>query len=224
MIVKQWFERRQQVGLLLVALVLFPGAREAAAQTDRPYEVQGFFELGSMSFRASESFDAIFGESTAGLLGGGGQVTLHRGAVSGLFFGVSVERLKKTGERVFLFGEQVFPLGIELRTKITPILVTAGWKFAPAGRIVLYVGGGYGSYKYEEASDFAEGDENVSERFNGYHMLGGAEFDLWRWIGAGAEVRWATVPDALGEGGASAAFEDDNLGGFSFQFKVLVGN
>jgi hypothetical protein len=65
----------------------------------------------------------------------------------------------------------------------------------------------------------------VKQTFTGYHILGGAEFRAARWIGAAAEVQWATVPDALGanENGVSAMFDENDLGGVTFRVKIVVG-
>ena len=38
-----------------------------------------------------------------------------------------------------------------------------------------------------------------------------------------ATRNWTTVPDAIGESGLSAAFNESNLGGASFRFKITIG-
>ena len=86
-----------------------------------------------------------------------------------------------------------------------------------------YVGGGIGSLKFEETSDFAEADENVSERFTSYHVVGGMEYAATRWLFVGGEVRYTSVPDALGAPGIAAEFDESNLGGVSVAVKVLIG-
>ena len=64
---------------------------------------------------------------------------------------------------------------------------------------------------------------SVEDRFSGYHLLGGAEYRIRRWIALGGDVTWATVPDAIGEGGVSAQFDETNLGGTSIRFKITIG-
>ena len=78
----------------------------------------------------------------------------------------------------------MFPLGIPLTVDVTPVEITGGWRFKNVwSRFVPYAGGGWSSYAYKETSQFADATENVDERFNGWHILGGAEFKVTRWLG-----------------------------------------
>ena len=184
-------------------------------------DIKGYGMIGGMSFTASESFDAIFGSSTGTIFGGGAEVGLPFG---GLYFGVGAWRYNQDGERVFISGSEVFPLGIPLTVEITPVEITGGWRFKNiSSRIVPYVGGGWSSYAYKETSQFADPDENVDERFNGWHLLGGVEFKATRWLGVGGEIAFTSVPDALGLAAASEAFDETNLGGTSYRLKISIG-
>ena len=60
-------------------------------------------------------------------------------------------------------------------------------------------------------------------RFAGYHLLGGAEYKILRWLGVAGEVAWTTVPDAIGESGVSQAFNDTDLGGTTLRVKITIG-
>jgi opacity protein-like surface antigen len=91
------------------------------------------------------------------------------------------------------------------------------------GGVKPYLGGGMGVVQYKETSRFAASGENVEDSFTSYHALGGIEFPLWKWVGAAAEVNYRWVKDALGTGGLSKEFGEDDLGGPSFRFKVTVG-
>ena len=66
-------------------------------------------------------------------------------------------------------------------------------------------------------------DDDVSDRFNGFHLTGGADFRLARWIAVGGDVAWTSIADAIGESGASAVFEEDNLGGTSLRVRLILG-
>jgi opacity protein-like surface antigen len=90
-------------------------------------------------------------------------------------------------------------------------------------KFIPYGGAGFSSWQYRETSEFADGDEEVNERFNGFHLVGGAEYRVMRWMAVGGEVMWSSVPDALGGGGVSAAFDESNLGGSAIRVKVTVG-
>jgi hypothetical protein len=90
-------------------------------------------------------------------------------------------------------------------------------------RLVPYAGGGIGSVQYKEESSFAAAGENVDDRFTSYHVLGGVEIPIWRWIGVAVEGHYRWVPDALGVAGISDAFNETNLGGATFRVKFGVG-
>jgi opacity protein-like surface antigen len=183
---------------------------------------RGFFDVGATTFTASQSFEAILGSATGTVFGGGGEVVLPQR----IFGRVRVSRFERAGQRVVVFEGETFDLGIDTNVRITPVEVTGGYRFRNADRrVVPYLGAGIGWHRYEETSEFAEGDENVDERHQGYHLLGGAEVRLARRLGVGGELQWTTVPDALGQdpNGVSAAFEDTNLGGVSFRVNVIVG-
>ena len=202
-----------------------PAAAESQPAASRPpaaraprFGVRGYAEGAYQWFSASDSFKAILDTSGGAFFGGGGQV--YFGPV---YVDVGVSRFEKTGERVFVFEGEVFKLGIPDRITITPVVVTAGYRFPIRDRMVPYVGGGVGSVKFEETSDFADADENVSERFTSYHAVGGVEYAATRWLFVAGEARYTSVPDALGAPGVSAEFDESNLGGVAVAVKVLVG-
>jgi hypothetical protein len=214
-----------------------PPTKPAPVQTraqPEPIRVRGFATFGSMSFQASDSFDAVLGSSGGPIFGGGAQVLLPYG----LYVEVSVSRFSADGERVFIGPApdlEVFQLGIPLEVKVTPLDFTAGWRYRHCPRtakprvggcrppVIPYVGGGFSSYKYQETSDFADEDEDVDERYNGFHVVGGAEYAVRRWLAVGGEVSWSSIADALGEGGVAAAFDESNLGGTTFRVKISIG-
>jgi opacity protein-like surface antigen len=193
-----------------------PGAprRRAAPR----FGARGYAEGAYQWFSAKDSFDAILDTSSGIFYGGGAQVYFGP-----IYVDVGVTRFEKTGERAFVLDGEVFPLGIPDRITMTPVVVTAGYRFPERERIVPYVGGGIGSLKFEETSDFADPAENVSERFTSYHVAGGMEYAASRWLFVAGEVRYTSVPDALGAPGIAAEFDESNLGGVSVAVKVLVG-
>jgi len=178
--------------------------------------------LGHITFAAQDSFDAITGSSSGLIYGGGARVGVPFG---GLFFDVGAWQFKADGDRVFPFGDQIFDLGIPVHISVVPIELSAGWqfRFRAIPKLTPYVAGGLTSMSYKETSDFATDAENVDERFAGYHLLGGAEYKLTKWLGIAGEVAWTTVPNAIGEDGVSAAFDETDLGGTTFRFKITIG-
>lgn len=201
-------------------LSLLAGVMPAQAQSNGLF-VGGYGMVGGMNFAAVESFDAVAGTSRGRLLGGGATVGLPWG---GLFVDVGGWRVSQEGERVFVSGADVYKLGIPVTITVTPIEITGGWQFRGISRrFVPYVGAGASSYAYKETSSRSAAGEDVDERFSGYHVLGGVEFKVMKWLGVGGEVAWTTIPEALGAGGVSAGFDETDLGGTSFRMRITVG-
>ena len=205
------------VPALLLAAITLASAR-AEAQT---IGVRGFADVGGEAFTASESFKAILGTASGVVFGGGGEVLLPKN----IFVNVRASRFQKHGERVFVSGGQTFGLGIDTTISVTPIELTGGYRFGGFGWITPYGGGGIGWHRYRETSEFATGDENVDQTNTGYHVLGGADFRIMRWLAAAGEAQWTSVADALGTdpNGVSTAFGETNLGGATFRVKIVIG-
>ncbi|HWW86947.1 MAG TPA: hypothetical protein VNZ26_25300 [Vicinamibacterales bacterium] len=186
-----------------------------------PVAVRGFGQFGYQAFDARQSFKAVLGQPGGVLYGGGGEVRFQ----DRWFVDVSIERFSKTGERVFVSNGSVFKLGISDKVTMTPLLVSGGYRFVPrrASPYLGYLGAGVGRYSLSETSDFANPSENVSQSFTSYSVLGGIEFRTRQWVAPVFEVQYTHVPNALGLSGASAAYNEHNLGGFTARVKVLVG-
>jgi opacity protein-like surface antigen len=199
-----------------------PSQAPRQVRTPRPRQspsVRGLIGAAFDKQAASESFAAVTGEDTAVSYGAGVQgVNLWRGVFAEAF----VEWTQLDGERVFVSGDEVFQLGIPLEIEMRPIDVVGGWR-ETIGRVSTYGGGGVSWLAYKETSDLADPDENVDERYTGWIVLGGVEVALARWVHARGEVRYRRFDDALGAGGASAAFEETRLGGTGVLLKFVVG-
>jgi hypothetical protein len=209
-----------------------PRSSGSARTPERAFRVAGFVDFGSTNFTASQSFDAILDKSSTTIIGGGGQLALR----SGIFVQVDITHSSDNGERVFVNNGQVFKLGIPTTVEMTPIDLTAGYRFhfgrrrgpalpahpKPAERFVPYVGGGIGTVRYKETSKFAQSGDDVDDSFFSYNIVGGLEVGIYRWIGAGVELQQRWVPNALGDAGVSKAFNETDLGGSTIRVKVIV--
>jgi hypothetical protein len=195
---------------------------------------RGFATLGGLLFSAKDSFETVFGDPLGIVFGGGVQVLFPHG----FYVESGVSWFRREGERVFVApNEEVFRLGIPMRVTLTPIEITGGWRFvrrpavarpplrigARPSPLVPYVGGGYSWVRYQEESDFSEEDDDINDWFSGFHVIGGVEYRVRPTVAVGGEVGWSSIPDALGAGGASAAFGEDNLGGTTFRLRVTFG-
>ena len=185
-------------------------------------QIGGFGMLGSMTFTSRDSFDAVLGSHIGVIYGGGARLGLPWG---GLFAEVGAWRFHDSGERVFTYGGSTFPLGITTDVTMTPLEISGGWRFRVRKhpKITPYVAGGFTSMRYQETSDFSSSTDDVDENFSGYHLFGGAEYKVSKWLGVAGEAAFTSVPNAIGDAGVSSTFKEDNLGGVSFRFKLTVG-
>jgi hypothetical protein len=207
------------------------GKREPATRNQKPpirrpapqrrIGVHAYLIAGATTLTADRTFEAVAGTRRRGALGGGGQVT---GIWKDVFADVAVSQISLHGERVFVDNDRVFQLGIPLEITMRPVDISAGWRFRLlGGRLFPYAGGGLTYLRYRETSEFAASGEDVSEGKTGAVILGGADVHVWRWVSAGAELRWRRVRGILGEDGSSREFGDDDAGGLNTALRISVG-
>lgn len=151
--------------------------------------------------------------------GGGAQLRFR----NGIFVEGSLDQFKKTGQRVFIDGEEVFPLGIANTITIRPLMFTGGFRFGSTRSFVPYVGGSIGAFHLDERTPFSDDEEGVNESRTGYRMSGGIEFRGDQSLSTAIEAAYTRVPDSLGVGGVSQVVGERDLGGFEFRVKVLFG-
>ena len=193
-------------------------AFQPAARPPGRLMIRGFGQTGGTLFTADDSFDTILGSPFGLVVGGGAQVVFPNSA----FVQVSFERFSETGTRALVSGTQLFTLDTPATIEVQPITATVGYRAPNYGLLAPYLGAGVGWHLLKEESPGLS-DADTSEGKVGYHVVGGVEFALARWVAIAGEVQWAAVPKALGETGISAAFEEDDLGGTTFRFKFIVG-
>jgi hypothetical protein len=204
-------------------------AARAPSPTGRSLRLAAFATAGVFKATASKSFDAVLDKDSGRDIGAGAQVAWQSGALRGLFVEVGVSRFEETGERAFVHDGDVFPLGIPLTISLTPVDVTAGYRLASVRRgrdgrvrvspVAYFVGGGVGSVAYRESDP----DDVVTDRFTSYHVMGGADVTVFRFVQIGAEARHRWVPDGLGAGGISDELNESDLGGTTLRVRIGVG-
>jgi opacity protein-like surface antigen len=209
------------LGLLFSAPLAAQTPRPAPPEEEPAVSLKPFFVATGQHFTATQTFDAVFGQTFQPFFGGGLEVAFR----DGLYVDLTATRFKKTGTRAFLFNGQAFSLGIPLTVTETPLEFTLGYRFKlrrhPA--VVPYLGGGVGWYRYSEASDFAAAGEDVDTSHVGYLAAGGVEFRVSRWIGVSGDVQYTHVPGILGSDGISQDAKESDLGGIAARVRVLVG-
>lgn len=199
--------------VLLALVVLVPTSARAQIST------RGFADAGVTVFTATQSFTAVLGRPSGAVFGGGVELDSRR-----WFLTLGVRRFHRSGHRVFVFNNEVFTLNVEDTITVTPVDLSVGRRFRWRS-FIPYAGGGIGWHRYEETSDYATAEENVSKTYTGYHVVAGAEKRISRWIAGAAEVQWAVVPHAFGDSATSVAtaYDEHNLGGFTLSARIVVG-
>ena len=173
----------------------------------------------------ADTFDATLGSSTGLFFGGGVEVVLPER----WFISARLSHFQKSGERVFVDGGDVFPLGIDMKVGITPIEVSAGYRFQPRGST------GNDAFRTSAAASVGIGIRKApisripaktsATRFRDITSL---EAQSSEWGGSFAiagEGQWTTIPNAF-EGAASSAadaFGESNLGGIAFRVRFVIG-
>ncbi|MGE0593312.1 MAG: hypothetical protein AB7G23_13015 [Vicinamibacterales bacterium] len=212
-------------GLLLVLAAAAPAraqGRPPAPATSPATPLRGAVtvDVGLLRMSAGRSFDALFDQATATVLGGGADLVIG----DRLWAAVRISRATWDGERAFVDDGRVFRLGIPLSVRLVPVEISAGYRLVNRSPFTPYFGGGLGFHRYTETSSFADASEDVEETFSGYHVLGGVEGRLRRLVRVAGEVQWTRVPDALGgDGSVGAAFGESGLGGTAVRAKLLIG-
>ena len=182
------------------------------------FRARGYASGAYEWFLANDSFKAILDQSGGFFYGGGGQAIFHN-----IFVDVGWEQFKKSGSRVVVIDGETFPLGIKDTITMQPFRVTGGYRFRLSNGNTAYVGGGAGSLRFKEVSEFAEPGDNTDERFASWNVVGGAEVQAMKYLFFSVEFRFEGVPDAVGAPGVAGVFDEKDLGGFAIGVKMLVG-
>jgi hypothetical protein len=208
---------RRQIALTAIGLGLMAAFNPSSASAqDQAVSLRPFFMVAAEKFSAKETFSAVFGSSVQPVYGGGVEVAFR----NGLYFDVTASRFKKTGERAFFFNGEGFGLDIPLTATVTPVEFTVGARTNPAPNVYPYFGGGIGSYKYKEESEF---DEDFSKSHLGWLIVLGVEYRFNGLVAISGDVQYTQVHGIIGAGGVSLETGESDLGGTAGRFRILVG-
>jgi opacity protein-like surface antigen len=196
-------------GALLALLALPSSAGELALEGHA-----GYFEMA-----AENSASALFGSGGGPTFGGAVRYTFWRGA----FASAGARTFSKEGERVFVSSpnspEQ--KLGFPLSIRLTPIVLQAGYRFRHGHMLVPYVAAGVAITSYTEESEVAGETFDTDSTSTGF--IGSAGLEVGRGtFRFGAEVGFSSVPDAVGLGGVSKVYGEDDIGGLHAIGKLIV--
>jgi opacity protein-like surface antigen len=174
----------------------------------------GYFQMA-----AENTASALFDSRGGGTFGGAVRYTFWRGA----YVSAGARTFSKEGERVFVAAPNaaVQKLGFPLKVTLTPIFLTAGYRFRDGKMIVPYVGIGGALTSYKEESEVAGESFDDDGSKAGFVGLAGVEVGRGTFR-VGAEAGYTTVPDAVGLAGVSKVYGEDDLGGWHVVGKVIV--
>lgn len=201
--------------LLALAAALAPRVHADGFVIDA---VGGYFDLAG----SKDSAKAVFGSSGGGTFGGDVGYVLR----DHFFVSAGARVFSKTGQRVFVAqpGGTVFPLGHPLKLRLIPVQATIGYRFSERRlfRVALtpYVGIGGGVTSYSEESTVGGITEKQSLSKPGGHGLLGVELGGGS-LRLGLEASYSVVPSAIGVGGVSKVYGEDDLGGISVVGKIV---
>jgi opacity protein-like surface antigen len=201
--------------LLAAASALLALAAPLAAAGELAIEAQaGYFEMA-----ASKSASALFDSSGGGTFGGALRYTFWHGA----FVSAGARTFSLEGERVFVASASsaVQKLGFPLSIRLTPVFATVGYRFRNGKMIVPYASAGASITSYKEESEVA--GEAFDTDLTKTGLLGAAGLEVGRGhFRFGAEAGYSSVPSALGLGGVSKVYNEDDIGGTYALGKLIV--
>jgi len=176
-------------------------------------------QVGYFDMAAQRSATALFGSSGGATFGGAVRYTFWRGA----FASAGVRTFSKQGERVFLIspGAPIQKLGFPISLTLTPVMVSVGYRFRHGTLIVPYAAVGAAITSYSEKSDVAGQSFNDEGSKTGFVGAAGVEVGRGRFR-FGAEAGYSSVVGAVGLGGISKVYGEDDLGGFHAIGKLIV--
>lgn len=160
---------------------------------------------GAFEPTASDTYDTLWG-GTMVQLGVQAEARFDRG----WFLALSVDRGEADGELVAPGPGGPIPTGEPTTLTLMPIHLTVGGIARRDRPWSVYYGAGPSLLQWEDDNAIAPEDRSD----NGFHAVAGLRRSFAR-AAVAAEARWSSIPDALGEGGVSAAFGEDDLGGLA---------
>jgi opacity protein-like surface antigen len=192
---------------IVAALGLSALATRAPADTNVALVLDG----GARTMSGSPDTEKAIFDSRFGVAFGGG-VFVDRGAR--WRFGVEGRRISRDGERAFAAdrNSEAFRLGHPLEFTMTQGLASATWRFSKLGPVSPYVGAGAGIASWREESTVAGQTETATGTKALFEVRAGIEHARGR-VRLGIEAGITFVPDAVGVGGISQIYDENDIGG-----------
>lgn len=200
---------------------LGPGSSDGNASTSPVHFDIGVRAVSLQEVNASDSYDAVFDGDAMTQFGVQFELQIRRHFLIGLIY----ETGEVDGNRVLSVDPPIstctLPGGcIEETLTLSPIHLTFGWVFAPESQVHGFVGVGPTLLDWEDES----GPISESGNDTGYHGVAGLRWSTPNHrFTVGGELRYSSVPDAVGEAGITGPefFDEDDLGGTTVGLSLL---
>ncbi len=185
-------------------------ADPAAAPAGAPPAWRLGLRLGAFDMiNSADSYDATWGDPMP-QLGVALEVEVRRWLV-----GLTYDYGEIDGEQV-LPGRPPRPTGVEETLTYRPLALTGAFVLNPAARWRWHLGAGVTLLDWEDQGL----TRSAGGTDTGGHAVVGVRRGRNRWS-FGGELRWSTIPDAVGEAGITRFFGEDDLGGVAFHVVAL---
>jgi hypothetical protein len=199
------------VVLLLLPVTAAPAQTAPEPQAPRfPVEVRLGLRAGAFEMVGSaDSYDAVFGDPLP--LGG---ADLEVRFATRWMLRASAEYGEIDGEQV-LFTNPPTSTGEEVSLTYLPIHLSAGYLARPGRPWRLTLGAGVTLLSWETTSQLSSssGTDPGGHAFLALERVGDR-------IGVGAELLYSSIPDAVGDAGATQFYGEDDLGGLALGLTV----
>ena len=185
--------------------------------------IGGYATFGNINFTATESFDAILGSTSGPDLR---RRRARRAAVGRAVRGrrrVAISRRRRTRFRVRRRGDPARHSRRRHRDADRNQRRLAIPRSGRMPKLTPYVAGGLTSMKYQETSDVSTPAEDVDDTFSGYHLLGGAEYKITRWLGVAGEASGPRCPTRSARPACRRPSTKPTSAARRFRFKITIG-
>jgi hypothetical protein len=204
--------RRLTLLPLLASIAL---AASPARSGELAFEARG----GYFGMAATNSASAVFDSTGAPTFGGAARLTFWRGA----FVSIGGGTFSREGERVFIAAPNapVQKLGFSLTMRTSPLFATAGYRLRHGSTLVPYVSAGVAITRYSESSEVT--GESFDQQLTKTGFTGAVGLEVGRGVfRVGGELGYTTVPNAIGFGGVSKVYGEDDIGGWHAVGKLIL--
>lgn len=195
----------------LLGLIAAAGLAVSVATPARAGEIAVMFDAGLRTMSNSPDTEKAIFDRKQGL-GAGLGLSYDRGPR--WRFGVEARRITRNGERAFAAdrNSEAFRLGHPLTLALTEGLASVSFRFGKVGPVSPYVGVGAGMVSWKEESTIA----GLIEKESGSTGVFEARLGVERQQGPvrlGLEGGITFARNAIGGGGLSKVYEENDLGG-----------